>query len=242
MAQATQLKFDELNRLFNYREFFGKMYISKKQMDERIELAEEIELVMLWLFAYWDVKDDLGITTQDLKDEAKQKLIPLYERYVKLDDYITTHIDKTVDEIIDSTENHTRPEEDAKREKQAIEGISIKGKGEGESDEGEKEASNIGYGYWTSRERAKIISANEANALKNYTEYREAKISGKTKKRWLTEQDDKVRLTHTLVDEKTVKIDGLFSVGGSLMRFPKDTMYDPAPEEIVNCRCSCVYE
>ena len=220
---ATQLKFDEINRLFSYREFFGKMYISKKQMDERIELAEEIELVMLWLFAYWDVKDDLGITTQDLKDEAKQKLIPLYERYVKLDDYITTHIDKTVDEIIDSTENHTRPE------------------GENENED-EDEASNIGYGYWTSRERAKIISANEANALKNYTEYREAKISGKTKKRWLTEKDDKVRLTHTLVDEKTVKIDGLFSVGGSLMRFPKDTMYDPAPEEIVNCRCSCVYE
>ena len=96
--------------------------------------------------------------------------------------------------------------------------------------------------YWTSKDRARIIAENEANAFENYNDYKAAKAKGYTKKRWLTELDDKVRLTHTLVEGETVDIDGFFLVGDSKMRFPMDTMYDPDPNEIVNCRCACVYE
>ena len=80
------------------------------------------------------------------------------------------------------------------------------------------------------------------NGYEAEKEYRKAIEQGKTKKTWLTENDERVRFTHTLVEGQTVAIDGLFLVGDSLMRFPMDTMYDADPKETVNCRCSCVYE
>ena len=87
-----------------------------------------------------------------------------------------------------------------------------------------------------------LISENEANAFEEYTKYRSAKQEGKTQKTWVTEGDEKVRLTHVLEAEKTIDIDGLFLVGDSYMRFPKDTMYEPNPSETVNCRCTCEYK
>lgn len=221
---TTTLKFDEINKPLSYREFFGKMYISKKQMDERIALAKDIESVMLYIFAYWLIRDDLGISTQEIKDLAKGQLKAVYERYTKFDGYIENRVDKTIDEIIDVTERHTA----IQQENADFDLVN--------SNE------NAPAGYWTSGDRAMIIAENEANSLANYAEYRTAKAQGKTKKRWLTELDDKVRFTHTLEEGKTVDIDGLFLVGNSLMRFPRDYEYDPEPDEVINCRCACVYE
>lgn len=96
--------------------------------------------------------------------------------------------------------------------------------------------------YWLSRDRAMLIAENEANSFDNYVDYREAARSGRTKKRWLTENDDKVRISHEIAEGQTVDIDGLFLIGDSLMRFPMDTMYDPDPREIINCRCAVIYE
>lgn len=243
---ATQLKFDELNKLKSknksipYKDYFGKMYISKKQMDERISLAEDIELVMLYVFTLWDLRDTPGYekTVPEIKDIAKRQLTTAYEKHTKVDPYITKHIDNLVNEVVDSTERNTNldtlPRQNGSN---SIE--KTLAKKNPTVDEGDKEEDKA---YWTSRDRAKLIAENEANSLKNYTEYREAKTTGKTKKIWLTENDEKVRLTHTLVEGKMVDIDGLFLVGGSLMRFPKDVEYDPDPSETVNCRCSCVYE
>lgn len=226
MATRTQLKFDELNRLNSpkavpYREFFGKMHISVAQMKRRIEIAEAIEDAMLYVFAYWLIRDDLGLSTQDMKKLAREKLQAVYERFERSDGYLEKHLDTLSDELIDVTERHTDKTTSADL-----------------VNEDESEPT----GYWTSLDRAMIIAENEANSLENYAEYRTAKERGFTKKRWLTEKDDKVRLTHTLVDEKTVDIDGLFLVGDSLMRFPHDTAYDADASEIVNCRCACVYE
>ena len=217
---ATQLKFDELNRLnapnekkaIPYREFFGKMRISPAQMRERIELAEDIEDAMLFVFAYWLIREDLGYTDSDMRRMAKEKLTEVFDKYGKSDAYIAKHIEDVSNEIIDATARNTAEQNDEPA------------------------------GYWTSLDRAMIIAENEANSFTNYTEYRSAKAKGYTKKRWLTELDDRVRLTHTLVESKTVDIDGLFLVGDSLMRFPRDNEYDPDPSEVVNCRCACVYE
>lgn len=215
---ATVLKFDEINKptrtAIPYREFFGKMRISIEQMKRRIEIAEDIEDAMLFVFAYWLFRDDLGLSNEELKQLTKDKLKSVYERYTRSDAYIDKHIDYLANEIIDVTARHTNDEED----------------------------DDTPTSYWTSRDRAQIIAENEANSFENYTEYRDAKAKGYTKKRWLTEKDDKVRLTHELVDEKTVNIDGLFLVGDSLMRFPHDTEYDADPSEIINCRCACIYE
>ena len=215
---ATVLKFDEINKptrkAIPYREFFGKMRISVAQMNLRIEIAEAIEDAMLYVFAYWLFRDDLGLSDADMKKLTKEKLSEVYERYATSDAYLEKHLDEISNEIIDATARNAS--------------------GDDEED--------TPSSYWTSIDRAQIIAENEANSFENYTEYRDAKARGYTKKRWLTEKDDRVRLTHELVDEKTVDIDGLFLVGDSLMRFPHDTEYDADPNEIINCRCACVYE
>ena len=132
------------------------------------------------------------------------------------DDYIKAHIDEVVDQIIDTTEKN-----DAEITQDESIGIQS---------------------YWLSKDRAMLISENEANSIENYVEYREAKARGLTRKRWLTELDNKVRDTHAEIEGKTVDIDGYFIVGSSLMRFPHDYSENPDPAEIINCRCACQYE
>jgi len=254
---ATKLDFDELNILGSkskrrypksipYKEYFGAMYITPEQMRNRMDLAEEIEDVMLWLFAYWIVAAEAEISKEELKQDAKDKLTSVIAKHSKLDPYLEKHISQVVDEVVDVTERQEK-----KRRQEEAEDIADalsdeisnpppedKDKEEQEDSDSEEDEKD----YWLSRERARLIAENEANAFENYREYREAKAQGKTKKTWITELDDKVRLTHELAEGQTVDIDGLFLVGGYEMRFPKDTEYDPDPSETVNCRCSCEYK
>ena len=185
------------------------MYISPKQMKTRIDLAEQIEDVMLWVFAYWAIAASAELAEDELRQDAKYKMLSVVAKHTKVDEYLAKHIDETIDEVIRTTAKH---KDDADSQ------------------------------YWTSNERAMLIAENEANSIENYVEYRDAATNGKKKKKWLTELDDKVRITHELAEGQTVDIDGLFLVGNSLMRFPMDTMYDPEPQEIINCRCACKYE
>ena len=218
---ATTLNFDNLNvldsktvkksRAIPYRQYFGEMYITPEEMRSRIRLAEEIEDVMLYVFAYWAIAASAELSIEELRQDAKEKMRSVLGKHTKIDSYLEQHIDNVIDEVIESTATHTAGLE-------------------------ESEA-----GYWLSSDRAMLIAENEANAFGNYVEYREAKARGKTKKTWITELDDKVRLTHTLEEGKTIDIDGLFFVGGSQMRFPKDTEYNPDASEVVNCRCTCEY-
>lgn len=221
----TTVDFDELNKLglkvevsenanisIPYHTYFGKMYINPEQLRNRVKLAEQIEDVMLYIFAYWVIAASAELPIEELKEDAKAKMTMVLARHTKIDEYLEQHIDKVIDEVIDTTVKQTA--DDA--------GGDIE--------------------YWISRDRAKTIAENEANAFENYVEYRDAATNGKTKKKWITENDDKVRMTHTLAEGQTIDIDGLFLVGESLMRFPMDTMYDPDPAETINCRCACVYE
>ena len=184
-------------------------------MNTRIDLAEKIEDVMLYVLAYLSVADSAELSDVELRREAKDKLLYVIAKHTKVDSYLEKHIDKLIDEVIDVTERRMKDESGG--------------------DDG-------GSSYWTSRDRAMLIAENEANSFENYIEYREAATSGRTKKVWLTENDNKVRTTHELAEGQTVDIDGLFLVGDSLMRFPMDTEYGADPREIVNCRCACRYE
>lgn len=96
-------------------------------------------------------------------------------------------------------------------------------------------------GYFMSNERALIIAVNEANTIFNYSDYDNAMNNGFIKKQWITEKDDKVRITHVEVDDSIVDINEPFVVGDSLLMFPKDTSLGASAEEIVNCRCSVKY-
>ena len=223
------VKFDNLhaltlNRAIPYREFFGAMYISPQQMRSRIGLAEEIEDVMLYVFAYWAIaaSAEMYAEVDELRQDAKDKLTQIIAKHTTLDSYLEKHINNLIDEVIDTTIKHAKNgSENAPPDN---------GDGDNDTD------------YWLSPDRAMLIAENEANSFDNYVEYREAARSGKVKKKWITENDDKVRLTHEIAEGQTVDIDGLFLVGDSLMRFPMDTMYDPDPREIINCRCTCEYE
>lgn len=226
----TKLDFDELNKLDSkskkkrypqsipYKEFFGKMFISVEQMNKRIDLARDIESVMLYLFAYWLLKaeSDIDLSEEEIKDKVKKELTSVVAKHTILDSYLEEHIAAVIDEVWNTMDEH----------------IS-------EIEEDGEDAENS---YWTSHDRAQLIAENEANSYYNYTEYLDAKSEGKRKKTWHTELDDRVRMTHTLVEGKTIDIDGLFLVGESKMRFPMDTKYGAKPQETINCRCSCKYE
>ena len=123
---TTTLDFDELNELdadkqaykaeiranktkvgyvpIPYREFFGKMHIEPEQMDERIALAEDIEREVLFIFAYWAIRADLDPSAEQLKAELKERLYGVIESRTRADDYIKSHINELVDQIIDTTE------------------------------------------------------------------------------------------------------------------------------------------
>ena len=99
-----------------------------------------------------------------------------------------------------------------------------------------------GEEYFTSVERAANVAANESNTIFGYNEYQRAVLLGLTKKQWKSEKDSRVRQTHREVDDTVLPIEQPFLVGESLMLFPKDQYtYNAAPEEIINCRCSCSY-
>lgn len=246
--KKTTLKFDELNVLDSksktlkdskkgakpkpipYREYFGGMYITPEEMYDRIELAEEIEDVMIYILAYWSIASDADLPIEEVKESGIERLTSVIAKHSTIDPYLEKHINDVVNEVVDVTERHKAKQDEYDEESDVL--------GEMLDDSGEETKSD----YWTSKERAEMISENEANGFYEYFKYTEAKKSGVTQKTWITEKDEKVRLTHLLVEEKTIGIDGLFLVGDSKMRFPMDWLYDPDPREVINCRCTCEYK
>lgn len=93
--------------------------------------------------------------------------------------------------------------------------------------------------YFLSERRAVLIAQNEANTVMNGADFFNAKKSGKTHKQWIAERDDKTREWHLLIDGTFIPIDEKFKVGGEEMRFPHDPT--ASPENLVNCRCTCIY-
>lgn len=92
-------------------------------------------------------------------------------------------------------------------------------------------------------EHADSIGNNEGTFIANVGELDDAIKQGAQYKTWRTAEDDRVRNTHIDMDGITIPIDETFVVGPSQSRFtiPKDTSFDPAPEEYINCRCFCDY-
>lgn len=95
--------------------------------------------------------------------------------------------------------------------------------------------------WYSSADRAKLNAENETLTLAEHGEYTWAVKSGKTKKTWITMQDDRVRESHVEVDGMTIGIFEDFVVGSSIMGYPRDLRNNPEPEEVVNCRCYLQY-
>lgn len=98
-----------------------------------------------------------------------------------------------------------------------------------------------GEEWYTSFNRAQLLAANGANSVLNQTDFDNATSLGYTRKKWLTEMDNKVRPTHMELEGKTIPINDLFVVGNSVMRYPHDYEMCQDMSEISNCRCVAVY-
>lgn len=85
--------------------------------------------------------------------------------------------------------------------------------------------------------RTEVIGATNAGSLAQMQAAGDAAPVAKT---WLATKDGRTRLSHRASDGQTVALDESFVVGGSRLSHPGDPT--GAPEEIINCRCTLLYE
>lgn len=92
-----------------------------------------------------------------------------------------------------------------------------------------------------SESRALTIARTETASAMNWGKYETAKetakrLEMKLERTWLAVNDGRTRPSHSSADGQTIKLDDVYSVGGSSLKFPGDP--DAPPEETVMCRCS----
>lgn len=211
--------YDELNirpsnrRSEPYKEYFSKMSISDKEKQERITFSEQMEEVVLYILALIEITIESGETNREyIQTQFYDKYLDVIASYMFIDTYIKQYALNVTKQIIDAT----------------FERFSSEDK-------------SITDDYYLSNDRAMFISECEANSILNYRQYLKAVKAGKTKKKWIDVGDKRERKTHLEVGGTTLPIDEPFSVGDSLLQFPKDTSLGASAGEIVNCRCSIQY-
>ena len=211
--------YDELNirpdnrRSEPYKEYFSKMSISDKEKQERIAFSEQMEEVVLYILALIETTIESGETKREyIQTQFYDKYLDVIASYMLIDTYIKQYATDITKQIIDIT----------------FERLSSEDKG-------------ITDDYYLSNDRAMFISECEANSILNYRQYSKAVKAGKTKKKWIDVGDKRERKTHLEVGGTTLPIGEPFSVGDSLLQFPKDTSLGASADEIVNCRCSIQY-
>lgn len=93
--------------------------------------------------------------------------------------------------------------------------------------------------FFVSDDRATLGCADESNSVIGYEEFENAKSNGKTRKKWRTQKDNRVRDTHREMEGKTIPIDDYFIVGGCPLLYPRDP--EGELKEIAGCRCALDY-
>ena len=211
--------YDELNirpnnrRSEPYKEYFSKMSISDKEKQQRIAFSEQMEEVVLYILALIETTIESGESDQEyIQTQFYDKYLDVIASYMLIDTYIKQYALDVTKQIIDAT----------------FERFSAEDK-------------SITDDYYLSNDRTMFISECEANSILNYRQYSKAVKAGKTKKKWIDVGDKRERKTHLEVGGTTLPIDEPFSVGDSLLQFPKDTSLGASADEIVNCRCSIQY-
>lgn len=196
-----------------YKEYFSKMSISDKENQERIAFSEQMEEVVLYILALIETTIESGESDQEyIQTQFYDKYLDVIASYMLIDTYIKQYALDVTKQIIDAT----------------FERFSAEDK-------------SITDDYYLSNDRAMFISECEANSILNYRQYSKAVKAGKTKKKWIDVGDKRERKTHLEVGGTILPIDEPFSVGDSLLQFPKDTSLGASADEIVNCRCSIQY-
>ena len=221
---AETQNFDKLNilkrRSIPYEEYFGEMELTEKQRKDRMSTVLILEDYIMIFFNL----------IESGANEATVKQEMVYMIY----------------ELVDDEKFFA---DDERQESKYVTGL-VKELYESTVENLEKTPQDYDYTgekpYWISEDRAKFVAENEANTLWASKEYIDAKNSGKKYKIWMSFGDDRVRLTHQIVDGAKVPIDSYFDVGRAKMLYPKDVTSSEStgaecPEEVVGCRCSCKY-
>ena len=199
MAQTRQI--DELKTI-DYETYFGEMDISEQEKRRRIGLAEELEVLFLYLFvSFAELPDAVSVV-----DEKYREIATRYLGMNNTPAYIADQAARIAQETVQTTEEHE------------------------------------GQAFYTSKDRAMLISANQANTIANYEQHVEAVKMGKHYKIWDNMKDKYVRHTHVLADGQKVGIFEPFVVGDSLLNFPTDLSLGASLEETAGCRCTLKYE
>lgn len=91
---------------------------------------------------------------------------------------------------------------------------------------------------------AEVSKATEAEVLSDRTPsiVRATPSQATVLKEWVTVGDEKVRIDHVRADSQTVDMSKPYTVGGELLRYPGDTSLGASAGNVVNCRCSSVYD
>lgn len=85
--------------------------------------------------------------------------------------------------------------------------------------------------------RTEIVAASNAGS-----KYAMDQTGMQYYKIWVSARDARVRKTHASADGQEVEADEPFVIGGSKLLFPGDSSMGAAAKEIVNCRCTTVFE
>ena len=211
-------KFDELNQL---KRFFSIMEISEEEKNKRCDLAYLFYDAIWYTFMLVRAENDL----ERIRNER--------ESIINGDNKVKYNIDETSFKI--TLQN--RLEDALNRDEIPYEKEYINRLVDDITETTKRHPDDI---YYLSKDRALVIAQNEANTVYNHADYESARQNGKQFKVWLTENDERVRMEHAEVDGQKIPIDELFIVGGEQMRYPHD--YNATPQNIINCRCVCVYE
>lgn len=208
------MKFDELNQLKRY---YSVMEIPQKEKDKRVSLAMFFYDIFLYVLVM--IRTELKIDETKASKEGKP-----VEKKIDKDFYIKS-LNGRIRDILE--ENNLPYDENyiPQLTKDVIDATER----------------HLDEEYYFSKERALLIAQNEANTVYNSVDFNKAKAEGKKYKRWVTSKDERVRPAHILVDEEKIPINEMFKVGGDEMRFPHD-YENGSPENLINCRCTCVYE
>lgn len=227
--------YDKLNSLST--KWFSKMDISDSEKKKRVDLSLEYCEIIIMLF--------LLITEEDYEREesikfAEERLKVIAENYVGKDDiaYINDWSHKEAEKVVDVTFKHRYDIPQYTTYETENGGTASK---ETTFDFEELDIEVPQTKYWTSEERGLLIGVECAAITANFEDLSRAMDSGKTRKVWLTEADNRVRPTHDEVHGTEIAITDYFVVGNSYMLFPGDMSMDAEEKEICSCRCHCTY-
>lgn len=200
-----------------YEEYFGEMELTNEEVEDRVNTAEELEKVFLFLFA--------------LLLYLKKKKIEVTEEY--LSEIITEKLEEALRKAkIETVDGEKKAKYSFLHPYLVVLASMIV----------QSTLRNQKNLWFTTKDRAKYLAEEESNTIHNEIEYQKALDKGCTKKQWITMADEKVRQTHRDINKAITNIEGSFLVGNALMRYPKDEKcVESFPEECINCRCTIKY-